>query len=82
MGPFTSSFVERIRWHSAKAPSLPSAHCASTRQRDHQRALLSVSLSSALEGTRQSLLLCLVPKPQHSVKKLYQCPDVPSLPVL
>jgi hypothetical protein len=40
--------VERIRWHSAKAPSLPSARRTSTRQRDHQWAHLSVSLPSVL----------------------------------
>jgi hypothetical protein len=48
VGPFTSSFVERIRWHSTNAPSLLSVHCASTRQRDHQWAPLSVPLPSAL----------------------------------
>jgi hypothetical protein len=30
--------------------------------------LLSVPLPSALGGTRQSLLLCQVPRPQHSAK--------------
>jgi hypothetical protein len=39
-----------------------------TRQRCHQRAPLSVSLSSALEGTRQSLLLCQVSSSLHSAK--------------
>jgi hypothetical protein len=38
VGPFASSFAERIRRHSAKAPSLPSACRTSTRQRDHQWA--------------------------------------------
>jgi hypothetical protein len=33
VGPFIRSFVERIRWYSAKTPSLPSAHLTSTRQR-------------------------------------------------
>jgi hypothetical protein len=52
----------------------------STRQRDHQRAPLSVPLPSALGGTRQRLLLCRIPRLQHSAKKLYRFPDVPSLP--
>jgi hypothetical protein len=76
--PFTSLFVERIRWHSAKSHSLPSAQLTSTRQRDHQRALLSIPLT--LGGTQQSLLLCRVLRPQHSAKMLYRCPGVPSLP--
>jgi hypothetical protein len=38
VGPFASSFAESIRRHSAKAPSLSSAHRASSRQREHQRA--------------------------------------------
>jgi hypothetical protein len=74
-----SLFAERIRWHSAKAPSLPSARWISTRQRDHQQVPLLVRLPSAFVGTRQSLLLCRVPKPHHSAKRLYQCPGVPFL---
>jgi hypothetical protein len=53
---------------------------AYTRQRGHQLGPLSVSLPSALGGTRQILLLYRVPGPQHSTKRLYQCPGVPSLP--
>jgi hypothetical protein len=79
VGPYTRSFAERIRWHSAKAHSLPSARWASTRQRDHQRSLLLVPLPSALGGTRQRLLLCREPRPQQSVKRLCWCPGVPSL---
>jgi hypothetical protein len=79
-GPFISSLAERVSWHSTKIPSLPSAHCASTQQRDHQWAPLSVTLPSALVGTWQSLLLCRASRPQHSAKKLYRCPGVPSLP--
>jgi hypothetical protein len=60
VGPFTTSFAERIRWHPAKAPSFPSAHRTSTRQRDHQRAPLSVPLPSAFGGTRQRFILCRV----------------------
>jgi hypothetical protein len=41
---------------------------------------LSVSLPSALGGTRQSLLLCRVPGSQHLAKKLYWYPGVLSLP--
>jgi hypothetical protein len=51
-----------------------------TWQRVHQRGPLSVLLSSALRDTRQSLLLCRVPGPQHSAKNLYRCPGIPSLP--
>jgi hypothetical protein len=60
IGPFTMSFAERIRWHSAKSPPLPSAQWTSTRQRDHQRTPLSVPLPRALGDTRQRLLLCRV----------------------
>jgi hypothetical protein len=77
---FASSFVERIRWHSAKAPSLSNARRTSTWQRDHQRVHLSVRLPSALGGTRQSLLFCRVPRPQHSTKKFYRFLGMPSLP--
>jgi hypothetical protein len=79
VGPFTRSFAKRITWHSAKAPSLPSARWTSTRQRDHQRTPLSVPLPSAFVGTRQSLLVCRVPRPQHSTKRLYRCLGVHSL---
>jgi hypothetical protein len=37
-----------------------------TRQRIYQRVPLSGYLSSALCGTRQSVSLCRVPRPQHS----------------
>jgi hypothetical protein len=38
-------------------------------------------LPSALEGTRQILLLCRVLKAQHLANRLYyQCPGVPFLP--
>jgi hypothetical protein len=60
--------------------SLPSVRQPSTRQRVHRRAPLSVSLPSALGGTRQSLLLCRVSGPQHSAKKLYLCSGVSSSP--
>jgi hypothetical protein len=80
MGPFTSSIAERIRRHSAKATSLPSDRLTSTRQRYHLWAPLLVSLLTALGGTRQCLLLCRVPRPHHSVKRLYRCLGVPSLP--
>jgi hypothetical protein len=53
---------------------------ARTRQRVHQRGPLSHSLPSALGDTRQNLLLCRVSGPQHSVKKLYRCLGVASLP--
>jgi hypothetical protein len=79
VGPFTSSVAECIRRHSAKATSLPSARLTSTRQRYHQWTSLSVPLLTALGGTRQSLLLCRVPRPHHSTKRLYRCPGVPSL---
>jgi hypothetical protein len=52
VGPFTRAFAERIRWHSAKAPSLVTAHRTSNRQRDQQRIPLSVPLLSALGGTQ------------------------------
>jgi hypothetical protein len=80
VGPFASSFVESIRRHSTKAPSLPSACRTSSRQREQQRAPLLVPLLSALEGTRQMFPLCRVLGPQHSAKKLYRFPCVPSLP--
>jgi hypothetical protein len=51
-----------------------------THQRRHQRVPLSVSLPSALGGTRQSLLLCRVSGSQHSAKNLYRCPGFPFLP--
>jgi hypothetical protein len=79
VGPFTSSFAERIKWHSAKALSLPISWLTSTRQRDHQRVPLSIPLPSALGDTRQNFLLCGVPRPQHSAKKLHRCLGVPSL---
>jgi hypothetical protein len=79
VGPFTRAFAEHIRWHSAKAPSLPSARWTSTRQRDRQRAPLSVPLPRALGDTRQRLLLCRAPRPQHLAKRLYRYPGVPSL---
>ena len=60
--------------------SLTSARWTSARQRKHQWAPLSVPLPSALGGTRQRLFLCRVPRPQHSAKKLYRFPGVPSLP--
>jgi hypothetical protein len=80
VGPFTRSFAERVGWHSVKTPSLPSAHRTSTRQRDRQRAPLLVPLPSAFVGTRQSLLLCRVPRAHYSAKRLYRCQGVPSLP--
>jgi hypothetical protein len=52
VGPFTMAFAERIRLHSAKAPSLPSARRTSSRQRDHQQTPFSVPLPSAIGGTR------------------------------
>jgi hypothetical protein len=52
----------------------------STRQRIHQRVPLSGSLPSALYDTRQSVPLCRVRGPQHSVKKLYRCLGFASLP--
>jgi hypothetical protein len=79
MGPFTRSFAERIRWHSAKALSFPSSRWTSTRQMHHQRAPLSVPLPSAFVSTQQSLLLCRVPRPHHSAKRLYRCPGLRSL---
>jgi hypothetical protein len=79
VGPFARSVVESIRWHSTKAPSLPSARRISTRQRNHQRAPLSVPLPSALDDTRQGSNLCRVSRPHHSAKWLYRCPGVPSL---
>jgi hypothetical protein len=80
VGTFASSFAERIRRHLAKALSLPSARRTSSRQREHQRAPLSVPLPSIVGGTRQRLPLCRVSRPQHSAKKLYRFPGVPSLP--
>jgi hypothetical protein len=53
---------------------------ASTRQRIRQRIPISGSLSNALYGTRQSVLLCRVPEPLHSAKNLYRCPGLGSLP--
>jgi hypothetical protein len=79
VGPFTSSFAERIRWRSTKITSLPYARQTSTRKRDHQWAPSSVPLPSALGDTRQILLLCRVPTTQHLAKKLYRCSVVPSL---
>jgi hypothetical protein len=64
---------------SKEFPSLPSVRRTSTRQRHHQRAPLSLPLPSELGGT-QRLLLYRVPRPQHSAKRLYRCPGVPSLP--
>jgi hypothetical protein len=80
VGTFASSFAERIRRHLAKALSLPSARRTSSRQREHQRAPLSVHLPSIVGGTRQRLPLCRVSRPQHSAKKLYRFLGVPSLP--
>jgi hypothetical protein len=79
VGPFVSSFAEYIRRHLAKAPSLLSATWTSSRQREHKWLLLPVPLSSALEGTRQRLLLCRVSRLQHSAKKLYRFSVVPFL---
>jgi hypothetical protein len=58
---------------------VPSVHYTDTRQRDRQRAPLSVPLPSALGCTRQSLLFCRVPWPQHSQRGFYRCQGVPSL---
>jgi hypothetical protein len=41
---------------------------------------MSGTLPSAWYGTRQSVLLCRVPKPLHSAKNLYRCPGLGSLP--
>jgi hypothetical protein len=41
---------------------------------------MSGTLSSALYGTRQSVLLCRVSEPLHSAKNLYRCPGLGSLP--
>jgi hypothetical protein len=66
-------------WHSAKTHFLSSVRYTDSRQRDIERVPLSFPLLSALEGTRQSLLLCRVLCPWHSAQRLYQCPGVPSL---
>jgi hypothetical protein len=50
VGPFTRSFAERIRWHLAKTPSLPSSCWNDTRQRDQQQAPF---VSSFAECTRR-----------------------------
>jgi hypothetical protein len=42
-------------------------------------APLSIPLTSTLGDTRQRLLLCRVSRPQHTAKKFYRFPDVPSL---
>jgi hypothetical protein len=69
------SLSRRLVMETSPLPSI----LGETRQRGHQRGPLSDSLSSALEGTRQSLLLCRVSGSQHSAKTLYRCPGVPSL---
>jgi hypothetical protein len=63
-----------------RVSTLPSVRETTSRQGGRQWAPLSVPLSSALGGTQQILLLCRVPIPQHSAKKIYRCPGVPSLP--
>jgi hypothetical protein len=59
---------------------LSSTSWTSSRQQEHQWVPLRVFLQSALGCTRQMLLLCRVPRPHHSTKKLYRFPGVPSLP--
>jgi hypothetical protein len=61
VGPFVSSFAESIRRHSAKAPSLSSARRTSSRQREHQRAPLSVPLLS-VKATSLGKEAFLVPR--------------------
>jgi hypothetical protein len=67
------------RWLVTATEPLPNVRRTSTRQKDRQRAPLPVALPSALGDTRQRLLLCRAPRPQHSAKRLYRCPCVPSL---
>jgi hypothetical protein len=80
VGPFACSFVECTRRHSTKAPSLLSASWHSSWQQEHQWTPLLVPLPSTFGGTRQRFLVCRVSQPQHSAKKLYRFPGVPSLP--
>jgi hypothetical protein len=80
VGPFACSFVECTRRHSTKAPSLLSASWHSSWQQEHQWTPLLVPLPSTFGGTQQRFLVCRVSQPQHSAKKLYRFPGVPSLP--
>jgi hypothetical protein len=77
VGPFTSSFAEHIRWHLAKALSLPSAQLTSTRQ----KSFIGQQAHNTRQRDHQQTLfrfLCQVTRPQHSAKKLYRCLGVPS----
>jgi hypothetical protein len=73
------TFAECHLEHLAKKLPLCRVSPACTRQRVHQWGPASDSLPSALGGTRQRLLLCRVPGPQHYANKLYRCPGVASL---
>jgi hypothetical protein len=61
-----SIFAEYHLGHSAKNPP--------------GRVPMSGSLSSAMCGTQQRLVLCRVSETLHSAKNLYRCPGLGSLP--
>jgi hypothetical protein len=57
--PFTKSFAERIRWHSAKAPSLSSARRTSTRQKGSPAGLFVISFAECVR--RHSIKVASLP---------------------
>jgi hypothetical protein len=72
-------FVECLRWHSTKVTPLSSVCRPALDKESVSGVPMSGSLLSALYDTRQSELLCRVPKPLHSAKNLYRCPGLGSL---
>jgi hypothetical protein len=69
-----------LRRRVTETESLPSV-CLTALSKESARGVpMSGTLSSAWYGTRQSVLLCRVPEPLHSVKNLYRCPSLGSLP--